>query len=247
MLIPAEVKVFPNLEALSRHAADRFVRLANQRVAAGSLFAAALSGGSTPRRLYELLASLPFSERVPWPRTHLFQVDERCVPPDHPQSNYRMIREVLLERGVVPADNFHRMLGELSDHDAAARQYAAELDRVLRPKADEWPRLDLVLLGMGPDGHTASLFTGSQALDVQMLRVVPNYVEKFQMYRLTLTFPVLNAAAGVIFLVAGSDKAETVRQVMDASTPADKFPVQRVRPINGEVSWYLDEDAAQLP
>ena len=246
MLLPAEVKVFPDREALSRQAADRFARLANRRVAAGHTFAAALSGGSTPRRLYEILAAPPFSERVPWTSTHLFQVDERCVPPDHPASNYRMIREALLDRGVVPKGSFHRMPAELPDPEAAARQYSDELDRVFRPKNGEWPRLDLILLGMGADGHTASLFPGSQALDVQTLRVVAIYVEKFQMYRLTLTLPVLNAAACVIFLVAGADKAETVRQVMDASTPPDRFPVQRIRPVNGEVTWYLDEEAAQL-
>lgn len=246
MLIPAEVKVFPDLEALSRQAADQFARLATRRVAAGHTFSAALSGGSTPKRLYEILAAPPFSERVPWAGTQLFQVDERCVPPDHPQSNYRMIHTALLERGAVPAGNFHRMLAELPDPDEAARLYSDELNRVLKPGSGEWPRLDLVLLGMGPDGHTASLFPGSEALEVQLLRVVPNYVEKFQMYRLTLTFPVLNAAASVIFIVAGADKAEIVRQVMDASTPADRFPVQRIRPLNGEVTWYLDEDAARL-
>lgn len=246
MLLPAEIKVFSDLDELSRQAATRFARIATQRVGETKMFAAALSGGSTPRRLYELLASPPFSERVPWSRTHLFQVDERCVPPDHPQRNYRMIREALLSRGLVPDSNFHPMAAELQDRDEAARRYAKELARVLLAKGDEWPRLDVIFLGMGADGHTASLFPGSLALEVQSLWVVPNYVEKLQAYRLTLTFPILNAAACIIFLVAGADKAETVRQVLDASTEPDKFPAQRIRPTNGEVCWYLDEAAAAL-
>jgi 6-phosphogluconolactonase len=246
MLLPAEIKVFPDLETMSQQAAGRFVRLANQRVAENRLFTVALSGGSTPRRLYEILGTAPTAQRIPWTNTHLFQVDERCVPPDHIESNYRMIRETLLSHGAVPESNFHRMAVELADRDEAARQYAENLRRVLRPKPGEWPRLDLVLLGMGPDGHTASLFPGSDALDVQVLWVVPNYVERLKAYRLTLTLPVLNAAGCVIFLVTGGDKAETVRQVLDASSEPDRLPAQRVRPTNGQVSWYLEEAAAAL-
>ena len=224
-----EVRVFPNLEELSWHAASRFEELAKRRVAEGHIFAAALSGGSTPRRLYQLLASVPFSDRIPWRSVHLFQVDERCVPPDHADSNYRMVREALLTNGLVPAPNFHRMAAELPDREQAARQYAEELARILKPQAGDWPRLDLVFLGLGSDGHTASLFPGSAALDEQSRWVAPNYVEKLNAYRLTLTFPVLNAAAEIIFLVAGADKAEALRQVLDASSAAEKFPAQRVR------------------
>ena len=241
-----EVRVFPNLEDLSRQAASRFEDLAKRRVAEGRIFAAALSGGSTPRRLYQLLASVPFSDRIPWRSVHLFQVDERCVPPDHADSNYRMVREALLTNGLVPAPNFHRMAAELPDREQAARQYAEELARILKPQAGDWPRLDLALLGMGPDGHTASLFPGSAALDEQSRWVAPNYVEKLNAYRLTLTFPVLNAAAEIIFLVAGADKAEALRQVLDASSAAEKFPAQRVRPAEGQVRWYVDEAAARL-
>ena len=241
-----EVRVFPNLEELSWHAASRFEQLAKRRIAEGHIFAAALSGGSTPRRLYQLLASVPFSDRIPWRSVHLFQVDERCVPPDHADSNYRMVREALLTNGLVPAPNFHRMAAELPDREQAARQYAEELARILKPQAGDWPRLDLALLGMGPDGHTASLFPGSAALEEQSRWVAPNYVEKLNAYRLTLTFPVLNAAAEIIFLVAGADKAEALRQVLDASSAAEKFPAQRVRPAEGQVRWYVDEAAARL-
>ncbi len=241
-----EVRVFPNLEDLSRQAASQFEELANRRIAEGRIFAAALSGGSTPRRLYQLLAGPPFSDLIPWRSVHLFQVDERCVPPDHPDSNYKMVREALLGKGLVPESNFHRMATELPDRDAAAQQYAEELARILRPQASGWPRLDLVLLGMGPDGHTASLFPGSAALDEQSRRVAPNYVEKLKAYRLTLTFPVLNAAAEIIFLVAGSDKAEALRQVLDASSAAAKLPAQMIRPAEGQVRWYVDKAAARL-
>src|SRR6266566_6719156 len=234
-----EVRVFSNLEALSREAASRFEEFADRRIAEGRIFAAGLSGGSTPRQLYQLLASPPFSDRIPWRSIHLFQVDERCVPPDHADSNYKMVREALLGKGLVPESNFHRMAAELPDRDAAAQQYAEELARILKPQASGWPRLDLVLLGMGPDGHTASLFPGSAALDEQSRWVAPNYVEKLTSYRLTLTFPVLNAAAEIIFLVAGADKAEALRQVLDASSAAGKLPAQRVRPAEGQVRWYV--------
>ena len=236
-----ELQVFPNLEDLSQQAASRFEELANRRITEGHIFAAALSGGSTPRQLYQLLASPPFSDRIPWRSVHLFQVDERCVAPDHPDSNYRMVHEALLSKGLVPALNFHRIAAELPDRDAAARQYADELARILKPHASEWPRLDLVFLGMGPDGHTASLFPGSSALNEESRWVVPNYVDQLKAWRLTLTLPVLNAAAEVIFLVAGADKAETLRRVLDASSEADQFPAQRIRPVEGQVSWYVEQ------
>src|SRR5438876_5098259 len=186
-----EVRVFPNLEDLSRQAASRFEDLAKRRIAEGHIFAAALSGGSTPRRLYQLLASVPFSDRIPWRSVHLFQVDERCVPPDHADSNYRMVREELLTNGLVPAPNFHRMAAELPDRDAAARQYAEELARILKRQAGDWPRLDLGFLGMGPDGHTASLFPGSAAPDEHSPSIAPNYVAKLKAYRLTPSSSVL--------------------------------------------------------
>ena len=157
-----------------------------------------------------------------------------------------LFRLALLGKGLVPEPNFHRMAAELPDRDAAAQQYAEELARILRPQTSDWPRLDLVLLGVGPDGHTASLFPGSAALDEQSRWVAPNYVEKLTSYRLTLTFPVLNAAAEIIFLVAGADKAEALRQVLDASSAAGKLPAQRIRPAQGQVRWYVDKAAARF-
>jgi 6-phosphogluconolactonase len=236
------IQIFENLEALSRGSARRFCELAAARAASGRNFTCALSGGSTPRRLYELLATPEFS--VPWQRVHLFQVDERTVPPEDPESNYRMMRAALLSNVPIPEDHFHRIVAELADRDAAAREYAAELERVLQPSAGQWPRFDLVLLGMGADGHTASLFPGSAALTEQKLWVTLNYSPRLGKHRLTLTYPVLNAAFEIIFLVSGADKAETLRQVLEG--PAGVFPAQGINPANGALSWFVDKAAARL-
>jgi 6-phosphogluconolactonase len=231
---------------LSWAAATRFEELARIKAREKRIFAAALSGGSTPRHLYEILGSPGFSSRVSWQNVHLFQVDERCVPPDHPGSNYRMIREALLENAPLPEANFHRLAGELPDREQACREYAGVMARVLSAvsRRGAWPRLDLIYLGMGPDGHTASLFPGTAALEEETAWVCPNYVEKLKMHRLTMTFRLLNAAANLVFLVAGADKAEVVRQVVEGSP--GQFPAQRVHPVEGRLSWFLDEAAAHL-
>jgi 6-phosphogluconolactonase len=238
----SQIRIFENLEALSREAAKRFSELAVRGASAGRNFTCALSGGSTPRRLYELLANPEYD--LPWQRVHLFQVDERTVPPDDPESNCRMIREALLSKVPIPADHFHRIAAEGADRDAAAREYAAELQRVLEPPAGEWPRLDLVFLGMGGDGHTASLFPFSPALAERKLWVSSNYSPRLGKHRLTLTYPVLNAAAEIIFLVSGENKAETLRQVLEG--PPGVFPAQGISPVNGLLSWFLDKAVARL-
>ena len=244
LLPKPSLRVFPSLEALSHAVAVRFSELARQAVAEKRTFSAALSGGSTPRRLYELLAEPALA--ISWDSIHLFQVDERCVPPDHSESNYRMIYEVMLSRAPIPKANFHRMAAEREDREGASREYAEEIKRVLQPEPDEFPRLDLVLLGMGPDGHTASLFPQSAALKERTAWVRPNFVEKFKTYRLTLTLPVLNAATRILFLVVGADKAETLRQVLEGPRRPEELPAQSVQPVRGQVEWYLDEPAARL-
>jgi 6-phosphogluconolactonase len=244
MTLSPEIRTFEGLEPLSWAAATRFEEQARVKAIEKKPFSVALSGGSTPKPLYELLGSPTFAGRVRWPNVHLFQVDERCVPPDDPQSNYRMIRQALLESAPLPAENFHRMAAERPDRERAAREYAEELAHVLRPAPGEWPRLDLVFLGMGPDGHTASLFPGSAALDERTAWVVPNFAAQLNSFRLTLTLPVLNAAAHVIFLVAGADKAATLRQVLEG--PEGRFPAQLIQPASGRLSWFLDESAAHL-
>ncbi|MEJ2008138.1 MAG: 6-phosphogluconolactonase [Acidobacteriota bacterium] len=242
----AKIRIFPDLEELSRAAAVRFAELARQRAEQGKVFSAALSGGSTPRTFLGILASPEFSERIPWDNVHLFQVDERCVPPDDPQSNYRMIRSVFLRPVPGAADNFHRMKAEEEDREATSAEYAAEIERALAPAEGSMPRFDLVFLGLGSDGHTASLFPGSAALAVTDRWVCPNYVEKLKMHRLTLTYPVLNAAREIVFLVSGSGKAEILRQVLEGPRNPGKYPAQGIQPAEGTVTWYLDKSAAQL-
>ncbi|MBZ5513378.1 MAG: 6-phosphogluconolactonase [Acidobacteriia bacterium] len=243
-MMEVSVHTFANLEELSHAAAARFVERCPERAEKGSVFAAALSGGSTPRRLYELLGEPRFSPRMAWDRVHLFQVDERCVPPDHAESNYRMIRESLLDRVGIPSANVHRIQAELPDPENAAELYTRELGRVLRPPRGELPRLDLVFLGMGPDGHTASLFPGSSALAERAKWVSANFVEKLRANRITLTYPVLNAAREIIFLVAGEEKAETLRRVLEGPQEPERLPAQGIRPVDGRLEWFLDTAAA---
>ena len=226
--------VLPDKEAVSHAAAKRFAALAAQHAGA-RCFAVALSGGSTPRRLFELLAAAPYRERVPWSNVHLFWGDERCVPPDHTDSNYRMTREALLDHVDVPPQNVHRLRGELPPPQAA-RLYCAELKSVLGPL----PRFDLIMLGMGSDGHTASLFPGSSALQETEREALPTYASHLDSWRVTLTLPVLNRAAHVLFVVSGADKAPALARVQ----AGDPLPAGLVRPHSGTLTWLLDRDAA---
>lgn len=238
-----DVKVFSSLGEMSWAAVTAFEGLARLKAIANKTFSAALSGGLTPRLLYQILGSPALAGRIRWQNIQLFQVDERCVPPDHPDSNYRMIREALLDSADIPPENFHRMQAERADLDQAARDYAHELRRVLQPQDGDWPRLDMIFLGMGPDGHTASLFPGTAALEERTAWVRPNHVERLGLRRLTMTFPALNAASHVIFMVAGVDKAEILRKVLEG--PPGQLPAQRVQPLSGSLSWFLDEGAAR--
>jgi 6-phosphogluconolactonase len=181
---------------------------------------------------------------VPWRSTHVFWGDERHVPPDDPQSNYGAARDELLSRVPIPPANVHRIEGERSDAAEAAAAYAAQLQRFFRIPAGAAPRFDLMLLGMGPDGHTASLFPGSDALTVFDRLAAATWVEKLRAFRITLTYPVFNNAAAVHFLVSGEDKAETLRAVLDPEGEPDVYPCQRVRPANGELLWLVDRAAA---
>ncbi len=239
-----EINVFTNLEELSRAAAELFVETARSRIGATGNFFAALSGGATPRRLYELLGTSAFSNRIAWPNVHLFQVDERCVPPDHPDSNYRMIREALLVPSRMAPENIHRMAGEHAEASEAARQYALELCRVIPNREGNCPRFDLVFLGMGNDGHTASLFPGSPALEERDRWVCPSSPGAGGLPRITLTYPVLNATAQIVFLVSGSEKAATLQRVLEGPAQSHLLPAQGISPANGHLVWYVDEAAA---
>jgi 6-phosphogluconolactonase len=243
LMIKREVKVFPSLEEMSWAAVCAFEDLSRLKISEGKTFSAALSGGLTPRLFYQILGSPALAGRICWKNIQLFQVDERCVPPDHPDRNYRVIREALLDNADIPPENFHRMQVEQADLEQAARDYAQELARILQPQDGDRPRLDMVFLGMGPDGHTASLFPGTPALEEQTAWVRPNHVERLGMRRLTMTLPLLNAAAHVIFLVAGADKAEGLRTVLEG--PPGQLPAQRVQPREGSLRWFVEEAAAR--
>jgi 6-phosphogluconolactonase len=234
------IEVVPSAD-LFHTAAEEFVRIGKAAIAAHRKFTVALSGGSTPRSLYATLGKE--YKRFSWDQTFLFFGDERHVPPDHADSNYRMVNESLLSKIRIPAKNVYRVRAENQDAHAAAAEYEDELRKFFELKAEEFPRFDLILLGMGPDGHTASLFPDSQALKEQSRLVVANWVEKFKAYRITLTYPVLNHAAEAVFLVSGADKADMIEQVLEASS-TPPFPAQRVRPTEGRLLWLLDEAAA---
>ncbi len=240
------IRVFSDLEALSRAAAQHFEDVAQNSLARRNWFSVGLSGGATPRRTYEILGSGDVPGRIYWGGIHFFQVDERCVPPGHAESNFRMLRETLLAGGKIPDASVHRMAAERPDRREACKDYARELAQILKTEEGEWPRLDFVFLGMGPDGHTASLFPGTEAVSERTLWVRENYIEVKKSCRLTLTLPVLNAAAEVLFLVSGAEKAERLRDVLSGPHQPDKYPAQGVRPERGNVSWYLDEAGARL-
>ncbi len=234
ILMTPEIVVLPDPEALAREATDRFVALARSAIAAHGRFTVALSGGSTPKALYEQLVAQP----VEWQHVHVFWGDERCVPPDHPDSNYGMAQRALLSHIDIPAQNVHRLKGEL-DPAQAAQQYEAELRTVFGAQ----PRFDLILLGMGADAHTASLFPGTPALHEQQRWVAAHYVDKLQANRVTLTPPIINQAAAVIFLIAGNDKAAALRSVWHGPHDPDRFPAQIVAPTAGRVIWLVDQAA----
>jgi 6-phosphogluconolactonase len=232
-----------NGDDVCRQAAAEFVSVAQLSLRDKSRFAVALSGGSTPRALYSLLATPEFSRQVSWPQVHLFWGDERCVPPDHPESNYRMVRETLLGKIKIPPENVHRMAGEKEPCIAAA-EYEDELKDFFQLTPGAFPRFDLILLGLGEDGHTASLFPGSDALKETKRLVAATYVAKLNAHRLTLTLPVLNHGAVVLFLVAGASKAPVVKEILRDDGQALRFPAAQVQPVDGRLIWLLTEDAA---
>jgi 6-phosphogluconolactonase len=246
------ILVYSDIGALAESAADHIAAWIGQHVASHGRFALALSGGSTPRALYERLAAGPRRDKIPWDKVHVFWGDERAVPPDHPESSYRLAQETLLAKAPVPPANVHRLRGEADDLEAAAAEYEQTLrdyfDLPASAAAAAWPRLDLALLGMGPDGHTASLFPGSPALDESEKWAVatPAAPREPRVPRLTLTLPVLNHAAQVIFLVTGAAKADMARDVLGGSEAGRGLPAARVHvhPPDGSMIWMLDEAAA---
>jgi 6-phosphogluconolactonase len=242
--IMSEVEIFSDKNELVRAEAERIVTQAREAIRARGRCLVALSGGSTPRPLYELLATPRYATRIDWSRMHLFWGDERCVPPDHPDSNYRMTREALIDHVPLPPENVHRVRGE-DPPEQAAVAYERLLRELFGPDDPPARTFDLVLLGMGRDGHTASIFPGSAAVGETHRWAMPVHVETPRdMWRVTVTTVVLNAAADVTFLVAGPDKAPRLREVLQAgerSRPA--LPAQLVKPIRGALHWMVDAAA----
>ena len=234
------LQIFETRQDLAQAAAKQFVAKSIKAVAQRGVFTVALSGGSTPKLLYQLLADAdePFREQVPWPSIHFFWSDERHVPPDHPDSNYRMANEAMLAHVPVSPNNVHRVISENPNAEEAARVYE---ETILQFVPGNPPRLDLVLLGLGTDGHTASIFPGSEVLHETKRLVAAPWVEKLNAYRITMTLPLVNSGASVVFLVSGAEKAEIVRAILQTT---ERYPAKEVRPTNGELLWLLDRDAA---
>jgi 6-phosphogluconolactonase len=224
-------------------AAEEIVRSANEAVNERGRFTLALSGGSTPKSLYHLLASNARAT-LPWDKVFFFWGDERHVPPTDPESNYRLVNEAMLSKVPVPAGNVFRFSAENPDAAAVADAYDKTLRKFFQIGQDALPRFDLILLGMGPDGHTASLFPGTTALQEKSQLSVANWVDKLKTHRLTLTLPVLNAARTDLFLVSGTDKASVVRSVLEENVPGEQYPAKLVQPKNGRLIWLLDRAAA---
>jgi 6-phosphogluconolactonase len=237
-----EVLIFADAAELAREAARRFAELAVAFTSEAGRFTVALSGGSTPKAMFQILAEKPFADSLPWRSIHFFWGDERCVSPDHAESNYRMANETLLSKVPVPRENIFRIPAEDEDHERAAAIYSESLQTFF---AEEQPGFDLVFLGMGPDGHTASLFPGTTALCAGG-GAAANYVDKLQSWRITLTADAINRARNVIFLVAGADKAPALKEVIEGPRNPKQYPSQLIMPSHGALLWMVDEAAAKL-
>jgi 6-phosphogluconolactonase len=240
---PDFLRVEADADALSRAAVQEIARCAQDAISARGRFTLVLSGGNTPRAIYSRLAAEK-KDSLPWSKVFLFFGDERHVPPDDPDSNYRMAKESLVSQVPIPPDHVHRIQAEL-DADTAAEKYQQEVSTFFGLNPPALPRFDLVLLGMGDDGHTASLFPGTKALTERVRIVTANDVPKLNTQRITLTYPVFNNAAEVMVLLSGSGKAETLAQVL-RSGDAARFPILGVRPEQGRLLWLADSAAARL-
>ena len=238
-----QIRTLTTPQELFSAAAEEVVRAANESVKQRGRFTIALAGGSTPKSLYNLLATNARTT-LPWDRMFFFFGDERHVPPNDPDSNYRMADESMLSKSPVAAANVFRIPAENPDAGAVAEAYEETLKKFFSLQPGQFPRFDLILLGMGPDGHTASLFPGTAALQEKRRLVVANWVEKLNTHRITLTLPVLNAARCVAFLVSGTDKATVLRTVLEEDAPPEQYPSKLVRPSDGQLIWLLDRAAA---
>ncbi len=235
--------VFPDNPSFVTGSADFIADVADRAIAERGRFAIALSGGGTPKPIYRRLASADYRDRIAWEKVHIFFGDERCMPPDDERSNYHMVREAWLDHSPIPAQNIHRIHGE-DDPALEALRYEQEIARLYRTPA--FPAFDLILLGMGDNGHTASLFPGTAALRETARWVVPQYVEVMATWRVTFTAPLINAARRVAFLVEGAGKAQMLWNVLEGPYQPDVWPSQLIRPASGELHWLVDAAAASM-
>jgi 6-phosphogluconolactonase len=242
-----EVRILADPNSIAQTAAAEFLEAAQQAVSEKGSFSVALAGGSTPKALYGLLATNPLLQaKVPWSKIQFFFGDERHVPPTDEESNFRMAEEAMLGKAPVDPKQVHRIKGEKRNAAQAAEEYEQDLRASFRLQAGEFPRFDLVLLGMGPEGHTASLFPGTKALKEERRLVVSNWVGKFYTDRITLTPPVLNNAARVIFMVHGEEKAPALKAVLEGPYEPEQLPAQIIQPKQGKVLWLVDPSAASM-
>jgi len=237
-----QITIYPDTNTLSHAAAQYIVRLANEAIVTRGRFSIALSGGSTPKVLYGLLAEEPYHSQIGWTAVDIFWSDERCVPPDSEDSNYHLARQVLLDKISISPNQVHRMPADQPDRDAASQAYTVDMQRAFGTSGI--PNFDLIQLGMGPEGHTASLFPHQASLHEQQRLVMPVSVPKPPPPRLTFTPPLLNAARHVLFLVTGAEKADALQAVLEGEYQPDEYPAQIVRPPNGDLVWMLDNAAA---
>jgi 6-phosphogluconolactonase len=241
-----EIKIVAGETVLYQTAADVIIERITATLLKKEIFTIALSGGSA-QNLYALLADdASLRDQIPWAKIHFFWGDERHVGPDHVDSNFRMANETMLSRVPIPPENIHRVRAEAPDAGKAAAEYEQQIRAFFKLQTGQYPSLDCVLLGMGPDGHTASLFPETAALQEKQRLVVANYVEKFQAYRITMTVPVINNAGMVIFVVGGKDKAQTLKVVLEGEPQPDLLPAQLIRPSHGKLLWLVEQSAAGL-
>ncbi len=238
-----DIKIYDNRENLFIAAAERWFEIYKKSILERGIFHVSLAGGSTPRQLYKLISRPEISKKTDWRRVHIYFGDERAVPCDHPDSNFRMAKEAFLDRIPIPCSNIHRIETENGDVQEAALRYEQVLINNLPESEKGIPQFDLVLLGIGPDGHTASLFPGTDILYQQKRYVDAVYVKQKSTWRISITFPVINHARHILFLVAGADKRDVVQQILSGSQQSPRLPVQMLEPA-GQVEMYLDPEAA---
>jgi 6-phosphogluconolactonase len=239
-----EIRVYQNAGQVNRALAERFASISGKAIAARGRFVVSLAGGNTPHGAYELMTTPEYVALIDWQSAYVFWGDERCVPPESLESNARSVRETLLNHVPVPVNHIHRIRGEI-DPEQAAEEYDKTLREFFRNRMQSGkPRFDLVLLGMGVDGHTASLFPGAPSLHEEKKWVVAHKVKNVDLWRITLTPVALNAASNVIFLVMGAEKADMVKRVLEGDPNPDELPAQSIKPVDGNVLWLLDEHAA---